>query len=393
MSDQNSDNSLTGESSAKKLRERKAGFLGISKMKMKDPIFLWKFGFPALLTIVVIWSSFLLIDGFSSVLKSEEGSTREAITDPLEEGFEAFVEQTWAELVITEDESGELVQVAVISIADRQSGGGAVLLLPPELKLDQCVESCTLNSLYSKSGLESVRNSVSDLLETEFSGSTTLTPERWETLIEPVGVVKIRIEDTGKVQTVSKSEVFDFISQKESFLSKQNNQGAFWRSWISALQESDDIDGSLPLMRIPVVELISALAKSSFTVVDNLWNDLGNGPETNPDLLSSVIYDMFPFPSATENDQRATVRLLNGTDDFSLSSGMQELLRENGANVTVIGNFRSFNVIQTRVIYKDAETQTEAERLAAAIGAHVIKDELVSPVADFTVLIGRDFSQ
>jgi DhnA family fructose-bisphosphate aldolase class Ia len=85
--------------------------------------------------------------------------------------------------------------------------------------------------------------------------------------------------------------------------------------------------------------------------------------------------------------------LLNGTDDFSLSSGMQELLRENGANVTVIGNFRSFNVIQTRVIYKDAETQAEAERLAAAIGAHVIKDELVSPVADFTVLIGRDFSQ
>ena len=70
---------------------------------------------------------------------------------------------------------------------------------------------------------------------------------------------------------------------------------------------------------------------------------------------------------------------------------MQELLRDNGANVTVIGNFRSFNVIQTRVIYKDAEKQGEAERLAAAIGAHVLKDELISPVADLTVLIGRDF--
>ena len=72
---------------------------------------------------------------------------------------------------------------------------------------------------------------------------------------------------------------------------------------------------------------------------------------------------------------------------------MQELLRENGANITVIGNFRSFNVIQTRVIYKDKETQAEAERLAAAIGAHVIQDELVSPVADLTVLIGRDFAR
>ena len=129
MSEENSGRSSTAQSSAKKLRERKVGFLEISKMKIKDPTFLWKFGFPSLLAIVAIWSSFLLADGFSSVLKSEEGATREAITDPLQEGFEAFVEQTWAELIITEDESGDLVQVAVVSISDRQSGGGAVLLL------------------------------------------------------------------------------------------------------------------------------------------------------------------------------------------------------------------------------------------------------------------------
>jgi hypothetical protein len=395
MSDQNSENLLTGESSSEKSKEGKTRVLEISKRKMKDPAFLWKFGFPGLLALVLIWSSFLLVDGFSSVLKSEEGAIREAITDPFEEGFEAFVEQTWAELVVTEDESGGLVQVAVISIADRQIGGGTILLLPPELKLNQCVGNCTLDSQYLNSGLESIRNSISDLLETEFSGSTTLTPERWETLIEPMGTVAMRIEETGEIQTVKKSEVFNFISQEEegNFLFRQKNQGDFWRSWISGLVESGDIDGSLPLMRIPVVELISALANAPFAVVDNLWYDLGNGPETKPDLMSGLIHDMFPFPAATENDERATVRLLNGTDDHSLSAEMQRLLRENGANITVLGNFRSFNVIQTRVIYKDTRTQTEAERLAAAIGAHVIKDELVSPVADFTVLIGRDFSR
>ena len=37
--------------------------------------------------------------------------------------------------------------------------------------------------------------------------------------------------------------------------------------------------------------------------------------------------------------------------------------------------------------------KTQAERLAASIGAHVMKDEMVSPVADLTVLIGRDFSR
>ncbi|MFL3011917.1 MAG: hypothetical protein ACJZ1Z_02985, partial [Acidimicrobiales bacterium] len=139
MSDQNSESLSTAKTSIEKLKEIKTRFLKVSKTKIKDPTFLWKFGFPSLLVIIAIWSSFLLVDGFSSVLKSEEGATREAITNPLEEGFEAFVEQTWAELVVTEDESGDLVQVAVISIADRQSGGGTILLLPPELKLDQCV--------------------------------------------------------------------------------------------------------------------------------------------------------------------------------------------------------------------------------------------------------------
>ena len=395
MSDQNSENFLKDKSSTEEVKKEKVLFFDVIKRKIKDQVFLWKFGFPLLLVIVLIYSSFLLVEGFSSVLKSEDGATREAVTDPLKEGFEAFVEQTWSELLITEDESGALVQVAVISISDRQSGGGTILLLPPELELEGCEGNCTLDSQYSNLGLEVLRKSISDLLKTEFSGITTLTPERWVTLVEPIGVVATTSHDTGEIQTLMKSEVFEFISEKkeESFTFRQKNQGNFWRSWINSLVESGDIDGSLPLMRIPVVELISSLANAPFVVVDNLWYDLGNGPETNPDLMSSLITDMFPFPATTENDKRVTVRLLNGTDDASLSSEMQRLLRENDANVTVIGNFRSFNVIQTRVVYKDFETQGEAERLAAAIGAPVIKDELVSPVADLTVLIGRDFSR
>ena len=156
MSDKNSANFLTDKSSVEKLKEKVFGFFEISKRELKEPVFLWKFGFPLLLVVILIWSSFLLVDGFGSVLKSEEGATREAITDPLEEGFEAFVEQTWAELVVTEDEMGELVQIAVIAIADRQSGGGTVLLLPPEVKIDRCEENCTLASKYSNLGLESV---------------------------------------------------------------------------------------------------------------------------------------------------------------------------------------------------------------------------------------------
>ena len=156
---------------------------------------------------------------------------------------------------------------------------------------------------------------------------------------------------------------------------------------------SGDVDASLPVMRIPVVELISTLAKGPFTVVDNLWYDSGGSPEADPKIVTSLIAEMFPFPAPTEGDLRATIRLLNGTDDPSLSAQMQKLIRENDGNITVIGNFRSFNVIQTRVVYKDSQMKPKAEKLAAAIGAPVIKDEMVSPVADLTVLIGRDFNQ
>ena len=55
--------------SSQKPKERKARVLEISKRKMKDPVFLWKFGFPALLAFVLIWSSFLLVNGFSSVVE------------------------------------------------------------------------------------------------------------------------------------------------------------------------------------------------------------------------------------------------------------------------------------------------------------------------------------
>ena len=209
MDSGNSESVKNRESTWKRFTNKSFNIRDLSKSNFKEVTFLWKFGFPVLLLLVAIWSSFLLFDGFSSVLNSEDGATREAITDPLKEGFEAFVEQTWAELIVTEDATGELVQVAVISISDRQTGGGTVLLLPPELETGGCVSDCSLKSLYFKSGAESARRMVSELLETEFTGITTLTPERWTTLIQPLGEVNLEID--GRMQKFEPLEIFDLI--------------------------------------------------------------------------------------------------------------------------------------------------------------------------------------
>ena len=84
----------------------------------------WRWGFPIFLVVALVWAGVLLVDGLSTVLDSEGGETREAVTDPSAPGFEAFVEQTWSMLVATEDGDGELVQVAVVAATDRAGGGG-----------------------------------------------------------------------------------------------------------------------------------------------------------------------------------------------------------------------------------------------------------------------------
>ena len=48
MSDKNSANFLTDKSSVEKLKEKVFGFFEISKRELKEPVLLWKFGFPLL---------------------------------------------------------------------------------------------------------------------------------------------------------------------------------------------------------------------------------------------------------------------------------------------------------------------------------------------------------
>ena len=106
---------------------------GASFPPIPRPATLWRWGFPLVVLAIIVWSTVLLLDGLQTILDSEEGRTREAITDPAAPGFEAFVEQTWSMLIVTEDEAGGLAQVAVVAIAGRESGGGTVMLIPPEL--------------------------------------------------------------------------------------------------------------------------------------------------------------------------------------------------------------------------------------------------------------------
>jgi hypothetical protein len=148
---------------------------------------------------------------------------------------------------------------------------------------------------------------------------------------------------------------------------------------------------NLPGIDLPVVEVAATLAAGPTVVVDSLWSYSGGEPVVDPARLEQRILDMFPFPIPLQPGQRATVRLLNGTGDPSFDAPAREAVRRAGADVIVLGNFRNDHVIQTRVVYRDPEMAEKATALAAALGTRVIHDGMVSPVADLTVLVGKDF--
>ena len=152
----------------------------------------WRWGFPAFLVVALIWAGVLLVDGLSTVLDSESGETREAETDPSAPGFEAFVEQTWSMLVATEDDDGELVQVAVVTTADRTGGGGTILLVPPEVRAQGCeVSPCRLVERHREGGIDHVRETVTGMLEVEVTAAVLMTPDRWTSLAGPAGPVSV----------------------------------------------------------------------------------------------------------------------------------------------------------------------------------------------------------
>ena len=63
-----------------------------------------------------------------------------------------------------------------------------------------------------------------------------------------------------------------------------------------------------------------------------------------------------------------------------------------GAEVAVVGNHEGFDLIGTRVLYRDPASEAEAARLAVVVGGGTLHDPMLSPAADLTVILGADFA-
>ncbi len=378
------------------------------RKKAPPPSFGWRWVFPLFLVAAVVWSGFLILESGDHLLNSQDGETLDAISDPTAPGFEAFVEQTWSMVIATEDDEGDLVDLVVAAVADRELGGGSVLIVPPLLNSGSGCEQvpCDLKTIYEEGGLSALNTVLVNLLEVSFSEEVLLTSSRWAGLVSPLAGVELTLEEDIVEVTEEGAEVTLFTQGDVNiegekvvrFLSSSSDDEqmarskSFWDSWLRELGEAEDPLEKLPDLGLSVVDFLSVVTSGETGVISFPMEEAENFFVPNVERLQDLVVDLFPFPIAAVPGERITVRLINGVGDFTLNSVAQKQVVSAGAEIIVVGNNETFDVQESKVVYRDPMVAGEAEVLGSQLGLPVEFDEFISPVAEVTILIGADFA-
>ena len=370
----------------------------------------WRWLFPAFLLAAVIWSVFLLIESGDELLNDQSGETLGAIEDLSAPGFEAFVEQTWSMVIATENKEGKLVDLVIGAVADREEGGGSLLIVSPSLVPDSnCDQSlCDLSSIYDEGGLGSLTTALVNLFNVGFTEEVLLTPTRWTGLVAPVDAVEVTLEDSlvevtdegveivqfpqGDVN-IQDERVVDFLSSANYLATTEqmNLSKNFWKSWLNKIGQNGSPAEELPDLGLSVVDFLAVVGAAETGVTTFPITNLESSVVPNLIELENIVVDLFPFPIAAVPGDRLTVRLMNGTGDFTVDSLARKHVISAGAEIVVVGNMETFDFQESKVVYRDPLIVEEVESLGAKLGFKVEFDELISPVAEVTVVIGADF--
>ena len=375
--------------------------------KAPQASFGWRWIFPLSLLAAIAWSAALMYESGGRLLDSRDGEKLDAVTDPTAPGFEAFVEQTWSMTVATEDDEGNLVNLVIGAVADREQGGGSVLIVPPDLNLDRGCQQlpCDLRSVYSEGGLSGLTSALVDLFGVSFSEEALLTSSRWSGLISPVTGVEVDLGGDLVEVTAEGTEITHFVKGEISIagdevvkffsFSEDGNQvdrgKDFWNSWLKELGETGNPLEKLPDLGLSIVDFLAVVTSGEIGLVALPTEGSDGTLFPNEEELQGLVVDLFPFPIAAIPGERLTVRLINGTGDFTVDPIARKQIVSAGAEIIVVGNNESFDVQESKVIYRDPVVAEEAEIFGVKLGLPVEFNESISPVTEVTVIIGADF--
>ena len=366
----------------------------------------WRYGFPVLLGLLILAIPVLVVVGARVVLDSNDGRLVNRVTDPDAPGWEAVLDPTPTELVLTVDAEGDLESVAVLVLSGE--GSGAVLQVPAETLVDMGPDVGEVSIAFGwfANGVDGARDMTGRLLNLAFTDTRVLTPQDWVSVVAPVAPLTVNSPDAaigpdgleafprGSI-IVEAAEVPGYMSAtgpNEADVSRLVRVEALWRAWLSAV----GVAGMEAAPGSPEQGLglfVGTLGAEQVRFVTLPVTDVGgDGAElyrAEPDDVARVVGELVPFPEGPPG-ARPTVRVLDGTGQLDHGVAAAIEIGVAGGQVRVIGNAEDFDVAATEVVYYDDAQREAAEAIRAALGVgEVIRSEQKSPV-DVTVVLGAD---
>ena len=362
---------------------------------------------PSALLCLIGGATFFVLDATNAILNSADGELNEVILDPATPGYEIYVSPTPSLLALVEDETENLISVALISLFSNDIGG-SLIVLPPELVIE---EDLTLEEIYSTEGANGLQRALGAYVNVGFDALSVLGNDFWTKHFSVIGDLSVRIDDDlttsedGELNVVFEAGeisipaegIEEFLTWKNKGESPYNRwlrQQNFWIAWVkSAASFSGDITTSNnehpELMR-----MISALTQGELVLFQPELIEQ-QIPEfsftTNTSILQNAILEMIPFPIAAYEGARAKVKILDGVGGLDLPNVYVPPLVASGAQILLLGNAESFGVDRTQIIYHDKNFNDVVDDFSnALVGAELTYDPISETAIDVTVIIGKN---
>jgi len=368
----------------------------------------WRFGYPFALVVLLAAIPALVWVGLQVILDSTDGQLVRRVTDPALPGYEAVLEPTPTDLVLSVGPDGSLDSVTLVALTSEDGGG--VVTIPARTVVPFAQGEVPLSFVYETLGADAVRSAVGDLTDLTFSDAQVIGSSEWARLVAPAAPITVQSPDpvvgadgtvlfpAGRIE-LSADEVWPYLSGRaanESDLSRLVRVQAFWRGWLDAIavEGPSAISGptDVGLGRF-LATLAPAQVQYEVLPVTEIEPD-SEGNErfaTDPEAVATTIAAIVPFPEGAPGG-RPRVRMLDGTGELGNGVSAAIVLAAAGAQIDVVGNARSFGQETTQVVYYEDVFAVDARRLRDALGVgEVVRSEQTNSATDLTVVLGEDY--
>jgi hypothetical protein len=376
----------------------------------------WRFGFPAIMVVLVALIPTLLYVGKQTVLRNLDGKLVTEVVDPNAPGWRAITDPTPTLLLVQTDAEGRANSLTVLSLTG--DGAGGLLFIPMTTVVDLPeLGSPPMTVIAEKKGLEGLQLAVEAVVGAGMQDVVVVTPAQWADLVAPVGGLTLRNPDdvTALTETGQKKIVFAkgtitlesqdvgsylaTVSPGESDLNRLVRHDAFWSAWLRKVGTSND-DNVVPGERESGLgRFVRALAADRVEQYP-LPVQAAAIPGTDATLylpiegqVGALVAKLIPFPVGAPPGARPRVRLLDGVGTLEHGLKAAPLVVDGGGQIDQIGNADAFDVAVTQLIYIDDARKADAEKLRASLGVgEVVKGTTGGTATDVTVILGKDFA-